>query len=89
VPDIKNITKATSARREPTCMWRAFRFRGDEESDCGKLWGWAKGAAPVSNVPKVKPQHVLDVTDRPDPHNRQFRWAARYRRKQSRRNPLE
>lgn len=27
--------------------------------------GWAKGAAAVLNPPKVKPQHVLDVTDRP------------------------
>ena len=27
--------------------------------------GWAKGAAPLINTPKVKPQHVLDVTDRP------------------------
>jgi zinc protease len=27
--------------------------------------GWAKGAAPAINQPKVKPQHVLDVTDRP------------------------
>lgn len=27
--------------------------------------GWAKGPARVENVPKVKPQHVLDVTDRP------------------------
>jgi zinc protease len=27
--------------------------------------GWAKGVAAVVNPPKVKPQHVLDVTDRP------------------------
>ncbi len=27
--------------------------------------GWAKGAAPAMNPPKVKPQHVLDLTDRP------------------------
>ena len=27
--------------------------------------GWAKGAAPISNVPKVKPQPLMDVTDRP------------------------
>lgn len=27
--------------------------------------GWAKGPAPVSNVPKVKPQPALDLTDRP------------------------
>jgi predicted Zn-dependent peptidase len=27
--------------------------------------GWTKGAAAVNNVPKVKPQHVLDLTDRP------------------------
>jgi predicted Zn-dependent peptidase len=27
--------------------------------------GWAKGAPAVINQPKVKPQHVLDVTDRP------------------------
>ncbi|HET8966957.1 MAG TPA: pitrilysin family protein, partial [Candidatus Acidoferrum sp.] len=27
--------------------------------------GWTKGPAAVNNVPKVKPQHLLDVTDRP------------------------
>jgi predicted Zn-dependent peptidase len=27
--------------------------------------GWAKGVAPVMNPPKVKPQNVLDLTDRP------------------------
>jgi len=27
--------------------------------------GWAKGAKSASNVPKIKAQHVLDVTDRP------------------------
>jgi zinc protease len=27
--------------------------------------GWAKGPAALINTPKVKPQHVLDVTDRP------------------------
>ena len=27
--------------------------------------GWSKGALPLINTPKVKPQHVLDVTDRP------------------------
>jgi predicted Zn-dependent peptidase len=27
--------------------------------------GWTKGPAAVNNVPKVKPQHLLDLTDRP------------------------
>jgi zinc protease len=27
--------------------------------------GWSKGAAAVTNVPKVRAQHVLDLTDRP------------------------
>ena len=27
--------------------------------------GWAKGPAPVTDMPKVKPEHVLDLTDRP------------------------
>jgi len=27
--------------------------------------GWAKGPAAITNVPKVKPQRVLDLTDRP------------------------
>ena len=26
---------------------------------------WEKGPAPVTDIPKVKPEHVLDVTDRP------------------------
>jgi zinc protease len=32
------------------------------EDNFGK---WEKGPAPVTDVPKVKPEHVLDVTDRP------------------------
>jgi zinc protease len=27
--------------------------------------GWTKGPAAVTNVPKVKPQHLVDLTDRP------------------------
>jgi zinc protease len=27
--------------------------------------GWAKGSARIENVPALKPQHLLDVTDRP------------------------
>jgi len=49
-------------------LYVAGRFDSAEmkKAIAASFGGWAKGAAAVSNVPKIKPQHVLDVTDRPD-----------------------
>jgi predicted Zn-dependent peptidase len=48
-------------------LYVAGRFDGVEmkKAVATAFGGWAKGAAPLINAPKVKPQHVLDVTDRP------------------------
>jgi zinc protease len=48
-------------------LYVAGRFDGGEmkKAVATAFGGWAKGAAPLISTPKVKPQHVLDVTDRP------------------------
>ena len=48
-------------------LYVAGRFDAAEvkKAIAGSFGGWAKGPAATANVPKVKPQHVLDLTDRP------------------------
>ncbi len=48
-------------------LYVAGRFDAAEmkKAIAASFGGWAKGAAPVANPPKVNPQHVLDLTDRP------------------------
>ena len=48
-------------------LYVAGQFDGGEmkKAVATAFGGWAKGAAALINTPKVKPQHVLDVTDRP------------------------
>ncbi|OLE49884.1 MAG: hypothetical protein AUG74_23225, partial [Bacteroidetes bacterium 13_1_20CM_4_60_6] len=48
-------------------LYVACRFDASEmkKAIAANFGSWAKGAASVTNVPKVKPQHALDVTDRP------------------------
>jgi zinc protease len=48
-------------------LYVAGRFDGGEmkKAVATAFGGWVKGAAPLINTPKVKAQHVLDVTDRP------------------------
>ncbi len=48
-------------------LYVAGRFDvGEMKKAVGTAFGgWAKGPAALINTPKVKPQHVLDVTDRP------------------------
>src|SRR5215813_9299594 len=48
-------------------LYVAGRFDSAEVKKAIKVGfgGWPKGAAAVSNVPKVSAQHVLDLTDRP------------------------
>jgi predicted Zn-dependent peptidase len=48
-------------------LYVAGRFDAGEMKKliAASFGGWAKGAAPVVNQPKIKPQHTLDLTDRP------------------------
>ena len=48
-------------------LYVAGRFEAAEmkKAIAASFAGWAKGAAAVVNPPKVKAQHVLDLTDRP------------------------
>jgi len=48
-------------------LYVAGRFDSAEmkKAIAASFGSWEKGAAPLINIPKVKPQHVLDVTDRP------------------------
>jgi predicted Zn-dependent peptidase len=48
-------------------LYVAGRFDGGEmkKAVATAFGAWAKGAAPLINTPKVKVQHVLDLTDRP------------------------
>jgi zinc protease len=48
-------------------LYVAGRFdSGEMKKAVATAFGtWTKGAAPLINTPKVKPQHVLDLTDRP------------------------
>ncbi len=48
-------------------LYVAGRFDAAEmkKAIAASFGGWAKGVASVANPPKVNPQHVLDLTDRP------------------------
>jgi zinc protease len=48
-------------------LYVAGRFdSGEMKKAVATAFGaWPRGAAPLINAPKVKPQHVLDLTDRP------------------------
>ena len=48
-------------------LYVAGRFDAGEmkKAIAASFGGWARGPEPVSNVPKVKPVHILDLTDRP------------------------
>ena len=48
-------------------LYVAGRFDSAEvkKAIAANFGGWAKGPAAVNNVPKVKPQRLLDLTDRP------------------------
>src|SRR4029077_11747640 len=48
-------------------LYVAGRFDAGEMKKliAASFGGWAKGPAPIVNQPKIKPQHTLDLTDRP------------------------
>jgi predicted Zn-dependent peptidase len=66
VADIKKYYDANfgAARAH---LYVAGRFDAGEmkKAVATAFGGWSKGALPLINTPKVKPQRVLDVTDRP------------------------
>ena len=66
VADIKNYYAGNfgAARAH---LYVAGRFDAGEmkKAVATAFGGWSKGALPLINRPKVKPQRVLDVTDRP------------------------
>jgi zinc protease len=66
VADIKKFYEGNfGAARAHLYVAGRFDAAAVKKSVAASFGGWAKGAAAVSNVPKVKPQHILDVTDRP------------------------
>lgn len=66
VADIKKFYEANfgAARSH---LYVAGRFDSAEmkKAIAANFAAWTKGLAPLINLPKVKPQHVLDVTNRP------------------------
>jgi len=66
VADIKNYY-ASNFGAARAHLYVAGRFDAGEmkKAVTTAFGGWSKGALPLINRPTVKPQHVLDVSDRP------------------------
>jgi predicted Zn-dependent peptidase len=66
VADIKKYYESNfGATRAHLYVAGRFDVGGMKKAVGTAFGGWAKGPAALINAPKVKPQHVLDVTDRP------------------------
>jgi zinc protease len=66
VADIKKYYQGNfSASRAHLYVAGRFDTAEMKKSIAASFGGWAKGAPPLISLPKVKPQHVLDLTDRP------------------------
>jgi len=66
VADIKKFYEGNfAAARAHLYVAGRFDTADVKKAIAASFGGWTKGAAAVTNVPKVKPQHVLDLTDRP------------------------
>src|SRR5580765_3896177 len=66
VADIKKFYEGNfGAARSHLYVAGRFDTAEVKKAIAASFAGWAKGAAATTNVPKVKPQHVLDLTDRP------------------------
>jgi zinc protease len=66
VADIKKFYEGNfGAVRSHLYIAGRFDTAAVKKAIAASFGGWVKGAAAVTNVPKVKPQHVLDLTDRP------------------------
>jgi zinc protease len=66
VADIKKFYESNfGASRSHLYVAGRFDTADLKKAIAASFGGWEKGAAAVTNVPKVKPQRVLDLTDRP------------------------
>src|SRR5262245_17308831 len=66
VADIKKFYEGNfGAARSHLYVAGRFDPAAAKKAIAANFGGWAKGAAATTNLPKVKPQRVLDLTDRP------------------------
>jgi len=66
VADIKRFYEGNfGATRAHLYVAGRFDTAEIKKAIAASFGGWSKGPAAVTNVPKVKPQHVVDLTDRP------------------------
>jgi len=66
VADIKKFYEGNfGAARSHLYVAGRFDTAAAKKAIAANFGGWAKGAAAATNLPKVKPQRVLDLTDRP------------------------
>ena len=66
VADIKKFYEGNfGATRAHLYVAGRFDTAEVKKAIAASFGGWSKGPAAVTNVPKVKPQHVLELTDRP------------------------
>jgi predicted Zn-dependent peptidase len=66
VADIKKYYESNfGAARAHLYVAGRFDVAEMKKSVAAAFGAWTKGPAPVTNQPKPKPEHVLDVTDRP------------------------
>ena len=66
VADIKKFYEGNfGATRAHLYVAGRFDTAEMKKAIAASFGGWTKGPAAVTNVPKVKPQHVVDLTDRP------------------------
>jgi len=64
--DVKDFyTGNFGAQRSHLYIAGKFDVEGVKKAISESFGDWAKGSARIENVPTLKPQHVLDVTDRP------------------------
>lgn len=66
IEDVKNFYAGNfGAERAHLYVAGKFDTAAVKKAIAESFGGWAKGSARVENVPTLKPQHVLDLTDRP------------------------
>jgi zinc protease len=66
IEDVKDFYAGNfGAQRSHLYIAGKFDVAAVKKAIAESFGGWAKGSARFENVPALKPQHVLDVTDRP------------------------
>jgi len=64
--DVKKYYEANfGAQRTHLYVAGRFNSASVKKAIAASFLGWAKGPAPAPDVPQVKPNHTLDLTDRP------------------------